>query len=59
MDPASAPRHPVLSYLAIIRAARDFGLHPDELAPLAARFPPAADAVDELAGALTAALLRD
>ena len=55
----SASRHPVLRYLAVLRAARDFGLHPDELDSLALRFPPDAGSVDELAEALTAALLRD
>jgi hypothetical protein len=38
MDAAS--RHPVLRYLAVVRAARDFGLPRDELDSLALRFPP-------------------
>jgi hypothetical protein len=59
MDPSPTSRHPVLHHLAVVRAARDFGLHPDELDPLALRFPPAAGSADELAQAVTAALLRD
>jgi hypothetical protein len=57
MDAAS--RHPVLRYLAVVRAARDFGLPRDELDSLALRFPPHAGSVNELAEALTVALLRD
>jgi hypothetical protein len=49
----------VLRYLAVVRAARDFGLPRDELDSLALRFPPHAGSVNELAEALTVALLRD
>lgn len=59
MDPLSAPRHPVLHYLAVVRAARDFGLDPDALGPLVLRFAPAAGSVDAFAEAVTAALLAD
>ena len=52
-----ASSHPVLRHLAVVRAARDFGLHPDELDPIALRFPPATGSVDALAEAVTAALL--
>jgi hypothetical protein len=57
MDAPSAPRHVVLHYLAVARAARDFGLDTDELDPLLLRFPPAGS-TDEFAKAATAALLR-
>jgi hypothetical protein len=52
------PCHPVLRYLAVVRAARDFGLDPDELDSLAIRFTPAPGAIEELADAVTAALLE-
>jgi hypothetical protein len=59
MDPLPAPRHPVLHYLAVVRAARDFGLHPDELDPLALHYPAVAGSVEGLADAVAAALLAD
>jgi hypothetical protein len=46
-------RHPVLHFLAVVCAARDFGLDRDELHALAARF----RSPDALADAVTAALL--
>ena len=58
MDAPSASGHVVLHYLAVARAARDFGLHTDELDPLLLRFPPARGSTDELADAVMAALLR-
>jgi hypothetical protein len=57
MDAPGAPRHVVLHYLAVARAARDFGLDTDELDPLLLRFPPARGST-EFAEAVTAALLR-
>jgi hypothetical protein len=35
----AAPGHPVLRHLAIVRAARNFGLQSDDLDALALRFP--------------------
>jgi hypothetical protein len=58
MQPRATPGHPVLHYLAVIRAARDFGLDPDALYPLALRFPPAAGSIDKFAEAVTTALLE-
>lgn len=58
MDVSEAGRHPVLHYLAVVRAARDFGLEPDELEPLARRFPPAAGTADELAEFVADTLLE-
>jgi hypothetical protein len=49
--------HPVLRHLAIRRAARDFGLPPDELDALARRFPPEAGRVEEFAEAASESLL--
>ena len=49
--------HPVLRHLAVRRAARDFGLQPDELDALAQRFPPADGRVEEFAEAATESLL--
>ena len=39
MGSFAAPEHPVLRHLAIVRAARDFGLHSDDLDALSLRFP--------------------
>ena len=58
MDYSAARGHPVLYYLAIVRAARDFGLGPDELEPLALRFRPGPGSVDDLADAVASALLK-
>jgi hypothetical protein len=54
-----SPAHPVLTHLAVVRAARDFGLAQEELDPLALRFPPAAGASDRLPEAAADALLGD
>jgi hypothetical protein len=54
MDPSAGPQHPVLRYLAVLRAARDFGLGSDQLDPLALRF---AGSLEELTDAVTGALL--
>jgi len=58
MESSATPRHPVLGYLAVVRAARDFGLDRHELDPLTLHFAPAPGAIDEFADAVTAALLR-
>jgi hypothetical protein len=50
--------NPVLHYLAIARAARDFGLPPGELDRLAQRFTPDGDAVASFADAVADALLQ-
>jgi hypothetical protein len=57
MEPFSLTRHPVLRYLAAVRAARDFGLDSTELDALAPRVPLSAQRVEEFAEAATAALL--
>lgn len=58
MDVSEPARHPVLHYLAVVRAARDFGIEPHELDPLARRFPPASGAAEELAEFVADALLE-
>jgi hypothetical protein len=50
-----SPRHPVLHYLAVVRAARDFGLDPVDVDPLALRCSPVAE---RLAEAVSAKLLE-
>ena len=57
MDAHARPQSPVLHYLAIARAARDFGLAADELDRLAARFVPTPDSVASFADAVADALL--
>ncbi len=56
----SAPpsQYPILRYLAILRAARDFGLSQGELKRVVCRFDPLSTEPDELAGALAEALLH-
>ena len=56
---ATTSEHPVLHYLAVARAARDFGLHRVHLDPFAARFRPVPGAVDRFAEEVTAALLDE
>jgi hypothetical protein len=58
MEDVAATRHSVLHYLAVIRAARDFGLGPNDLDPLTLRFPPAPGSIDKLAEAVAAAVLE-
>jgi hypothetical protein len=58
MQPWTAPAHPVLHLLAVVRAARDFGLDPAALDPLALRFPPVPGSIDRFAEAVTTALLE-
>ena len=54
----AVPRSPVLHYLAVARAARDFGLEPDELDRLAVRFSPSPGDVAAFADAVADALLE-
>jgi hypothetical protein len=58
MEAAAAPRHPVLHYLAVVRAARDFGLGANELDPLTVRFPPGPGSIDKLTEAIAASVLE-
>ena len=57
MDAPVSPQSPVLHYLAVARAARDFGLDPATLDRLAMRFVPTPDAVAWFADAVADALL--
>jgi hypothetical protein len=56
MVPQSPPEHPVLRSLAVMRAARDFGLTAQEADALARRFAAAPGSVEALAEAAAAAL---
>ena len=58
MDAHAIPQSPVLHYLAVARAARDFGLKRDELDRLATRFVPTPDSVASFADAVADALLE-
>jgi hypothetical protein len=58
MDPHVSAQSPVLHYLAVARAARDFGLAPDKLDRLAMRFVPTAESVASFADAVADALLE-
>jgi hypothetical protein len=57
MDRAATAENPVLRYLAVARAARDFGLDPDTLDALALRYEPVPGSVDAFAEAVADALL--
>jgi hypothetical protein len=57
MYESEASHSPVLHYLAVARAARDFGLEPEELDRLAARLTPSHD-VAAFADAVADALLE-
>ena len=59
MDALPLPAHPVLRSLAVLRAARDFGLPAEAAEALARRFPAASGSADALAEAAAALLLRD
>jgi hypothetical protein len=52
------PAHPVLRSLAVLRAARDFGLPAEAAEALARRVPIASGDADALAEAAAAALLE-
>jgi hypothetical protein len=58
MEFTASTGHPVLHYLAVARAARDFGLDPEELDRLALRFAPTRGPTDKFAPAVTATLLQ-
>jgi hypothetical protein len=55
--PAAATQQPVLRYLAVVRAAGDFGLGPEDLEPLALRFRPDPRWLDAFAEAVADAVL--
>ena len=57
MEPSATTENPVLHYLAVLRAARDFGLGSDEIDRLAARFSPDRGSVDEFTEAVADAVL--
>jgi|Tabmets5t2r1_1033131.scaffolds.fasta_scaffold26265_2 hypothetical protein len=57
MEAVAARRHPVLHYLAVVRAARDFGLGPHDLDSLTLRFPPDPGSIEKLSEAVAASLL--
>jgi hypothetical protein len=52
MEFTTSTGHPVLHYLAVARAARDFGLDPRQLDPLALRFAPTRASADTFAQAV-------
>jgi hypothetical protein len=52
------PENPVLRYMAILSAARDFGLHRIQIERVAIRFDPLGADPRELADALADALLE-
>ena len=51
--------HPVLHYLAVIRAARDFGVDPEQLEPYTLRWCPSRHPVGEFADAVADVILLD
>jgi hypothetical protein len=57
MDLAATSQNPVLHYIAVARAARDFGLGTDELDALALRYEPVPGQVEAFADAVADALL--
>ena len=57
MKPSAITQNPVLRYIAVLRAARDFGLESDQVDALALRFNPEPGAVDELVDAVADAVL--
>lgn len=59
MEASVTSGHPVLHYLAVIRAARDFGLDPEQLEPYTLRWCPSRHPVDEFAAAVADAVLID
>jgi hypothetical protein len=58
MEPTAPAANPVLHYLAVARAARDFGLKREEIDRLAAGFTPDPGAVEAFAEAVADALLE-
>ena len=57
MEAPTGSGNEVLLYLAILKAARDFGLPDDEVAAVAGRFDPQATRCAELADALADLIL--
>jgi hypothetical protein len=57
MEAPAGIGNPVLHYLAILKAARDFGLSHDEVAAIAGRFDPRDTRCAELADALADLIL--
>jgi hypothetical protein len=57
MEAPAGTGNQVLRYLAILKAARDFGLENDEVAAIAGRFDPRETRCDELADALADLIL--
>ena len=51
------PRFPTLTFMAALKAARDFGLDPDMADSAAARFDPRRHDLDRIIDALAVALL--
>jgi len=58
MESPAATRHPVWQYLAVVRAARDFGLAPEQLKPLTLRFRLEPGSVEAFAEAVADAVLE-
>jgi hypothetical protein len=57
--PSSQPPHfHVLRFMATLKAARDFGLDPEDANAIAVRFDPRASDHGQLLDALTAALVK-
>ena len=57
MDLAATAQNPVLRYLAVARAARDFGLDSERLDALVLRYDPVPAQIDAFADAVADALL--
>jgi hypothetical protein len=57
MELQAATQQPVWLYLAVVKAARDFGLDREELEPLALRFSPEPGSVEAFAEAVADAVL--
>jgi hypothetical protein len=57
-SPSEPPANPVLRYLAILSAARQFGVGEQEIERIAGRFDPLAFRPRELADALAETLLK-
>jgi hypothetical protein len=55
---AAHSRFPGLRLMAMLKAARDFGLDQESINAIALRFDPRRPDLDEIAGALTDELLR-
>ena len=58
MESPAATSYPVWRYLAVVRAARDFGLGPEQLRSLTLRFRPVPGSVEAFAEAVADAVLE-